>query len=546
MKRVIIVATLLAGVALAQDQRQMEVNVGGPGPGPRREAPAPKKMTSEQLKRGHEWMAAAEAQAKGLEGGTRAYALLQVAKSLGPDQKAHALELLEDALTASKSIEDDDMSTRTRLQQQILQAMVPLDPSRADELLTTLDPAGRESVLKALLAYYRNTKQNRHALEMIYRISAEKEFPYGAGAEMMREMLKSQQGELQQMFTTALESYRNHKHPGVSVGAGDFAALITEFYKQLSPDVVKDAIAEVLKQAEAPPDDGQQPMRVSVASAQGSVAMSSYYEYRLFQLEPTLRAVDPDEADRLLKKNREVAGMLEKYPQGADQLNGPRGGQGAGHGGGAMMMVGDGGGPGGMDNREMVQMQKIQQDAAAHPQDALANAGALTSLPLKAQALQGIARQTWKKDPSVARSALKQLVELVPQLEPQMQIMPMRAAASLYLEMGDTDDARKTIEKGLESAEKLYKQDTDADDPNKALEAYWPSTNAYAGLLQFAAQIDPNWALEQLKSVPDDEIRAVAHVAMASALLGQPPGDVTIMSQTKNNNSMMMMNQGPN
>jgi hypothetical protein len=288
-------------------------------------------------------------------------------------------------------------------------------------------------------------------------------------------------------------------------------------------------------------------MRVSVASANGSVAMSSAYEYRLFQLEPTLRAVDPDEADRLLKKNREVAGMLEKYPQGADQINSPRG-QERGQGGGAMMMVGDGGGGpggGGIDNREMVQMQKIQQDAATHPQDALANAGALTSRPLKAQALEGIARQTWKKDSSVARSALKQLVELVPQLEPQMQIMPMRAAASMYLEMGDPDEARKTIEKGLGSAATLYKQDTDADDPNKALEAYWPSTNAYAGLLQLAAQIEPNWALEQLKAAPDDEIRAVAHVAMASALLGQPAGEVVIMSETKGNNSMMQMDQGP-
>jgi hypothetical protein len=429
------------------------------------------------------------------------------------------------------------MRTRVSLQQRILQAMVPLDPGRADELLTTLDPSGRESVLKALLAYYRTSKQHRHAVEMIYRISAEKEFPYGAGAEMMREMSKSNQGELRQMFTTALESYRNHKHTGVTMGSGDFAAMINEFYKQLSPDVVKEAIAEVLKQAEAPPEEGQQPMRVSVASAQGAVAMGSVYEYRLFQLEPTLRAVDPDEADRLLKKNREVAGMLDKYPQGADQLNAPRGAP----GGGAMMMVGDGPPGGGMDNAQMVQLQKIQRDAAAHPQDALANVSLLTAPPLKAQALIGIARQTWKKDPSVARSALKQLAEVVPQLEPQEQIMPMRAAASIYLEMGDVDGARKTIEKGLESAAKLYKQDSDANDPNKALEAYWPSTNAYVGLLQLAAQIEPNWALEQLKETPDDEIRAVAHVAMAGALLGRPAGDVIIMTETKGNNSMMQM-----
>src|SRR5205814_2902227 len=125
-----------------------------------------------------------------------------------------------------------------------------------------------------------------------------REFPYGAGAEMMRELPAAKRGELQQMFTTALESYKNHKHPGVTMGPGDFAAMIGEFHAQLSPDVVKEAIAEVLRQAQVPDDDGKPraPEPVSVASAQGSVAMGSLYEYRLFQLLHKLCAVYPDEA----------------------------------------------------------------------------------------------------------------------------------------------------------------------------------------------------------------------------------------------------------
>jgi hypothetical protein len=546
MKKVAMVVVLLAAaVAGAQEQRTMEISAGMPGPA--RPAAPPKHMTPEQMKRGRAWMELAEAQAKGLEGGMRAYALLQVAKSLEPARKKHALELLEDALAASKAIEDDGMQTRSRLQQRILQAMVPLGPERADELLTQLDPAGRESVLRALLAYYRESKQNEHAIEMVYRISAEKEFPYGAGADIMRELPVAKQAELQQMFVMALGSYREHKHPGVTFGSGDFAAMITAFYKQLSPDVVKEAIFEVLKQTQAPAEDGkpQEPQQVSVASAQGSVAMGSMYEYRLFQLLPTLRAVDPDEAERLLKQNREVAGMLEKYPQGAGQLQGPQRGEGPPRGG--MMMFGAGGpgprgGPGmGMDRVEMERMQRIVADAEAHPQDALANAATLTSPEMKAQALQGIARATWKKNPSAAKSALKQLVETLPQLELQQQVLPARAAATLYLEMGEAGEARKTIEKGLESAAKLYKQDTDADDPNKALKAYWPSANAYAGLLRLAAEMAPDWAQEQLKEVPDDDLRALAQISMAAALLGQPPGPVTIVSEKKDGMNMMQM-----
>jgi len=543
MKQAVICVLLLAGMASAQEQRTMEISAGAPGPA---RAAAPKPMTPEQMKRGRAWMELAEGQSKGLEGGMRAYALLQVATSLDAAQKAHALELLEDALAASRAMEDDQMQTRSRLQQRILQAMVPLEPGRADELLTQLDPAGRESVLRALLSYYRESKQTEHAIEMVYRISAEKEFPYGAGADILRDLPAQEQAKQQQMFVTALASYREHKHPGMTFGSGDFAAMITGFYRQLAPDVVKEAIFEVLKQAQAPAEEGQgrEPQQISIASAQGSVAMGSMYEYRLFQLLPALRAVDPDEAERLLKQNREVAGMLEKYPQGAEQLQGPPGGRRGGAG--AMRFVGGGPGPRGgggpgMDRMEMERMQKIVADAATHPQDALANVAMLTSPEMKVGALEGIARANSKKNPSVARSALKQLLETMPQLDLQQQVLPARAAATLYLEMGEPGEARKTIEKGMESAAKLYKQDTDADDPNKALKAYWPSASAYVGLLRAAAEMAPEWAQEQLKEVPDDDIRAVAQIAMAAALLGRPPGQVTIVSQKKDGVNMMQM-----
>ncbi len=547
MKRVAMVVLLLLAVAGAQEQRTMEVSAGTPGPA---RAATPKQMTPEQMKRGRAWMELAEAQAKGLEGGMRAYALLQVAKSLAPAQKPHTLELLEDALGASKSIEDDGMGTRTRLQQQILQAMVPLEPGRADELLAQLDPAGRESVLRALLSYYRESKQTEHAMEMVYRISAEKEFPYGAGAELMRELPAEKQGELQQMFVMALGSYREHKHPGVTIGSGDFAAMISGFYKQLSPDLVKEAIFEVLKQAETPPEEGQrQPQQISIASAQGSVAMGSMYEYRLFQLLPALRAVDAAEAERLLKKNREVAGMLEKYPKGAEQLQEPRGGGGRPGRSGGMVMVGagPGGGMPGMDREQMELMQKIVADAGNDAWKAIALAETNLSSPgLKVQALLGIARASWKKTsaasgPLAAKSALKKMMEVLPQVELEQQILPPQTAAAMYLEMGEAGEARKTIEKALESAAKLYKQDTDADDPNKALKAYWPSAAAYVGLLRVAAGMAPDWALEQLKEAPDDDLRALAQIAMASALLGQPRGQVTIVSEKKDGMNMMQM-----
>jgi hypothetical protein len=60
-------------------------------------------------------------------------------------------------------------------------------------------------------------------------------------------------------------------------------------------------------------------------------------------------------------------------------------------------------------------------------------------------------------------------------------------------------------------------------------------------MLRTAAEMSPDWALEQLKEVPDDELRALAQIGMASALLGQPRGQITIASETKDRGNVMQM-----
>jgi len=46
-------------------------------------------------------------------------------------------------------------------------------------------------------------------------------------------------------------------------------------------------------------------------------------------------------------------------------------------------------------------------------------------------------------------------------------------------EIGDVDLAVKLFQSGMEQVEKLRSEDTDSDDPNLALKAWWPSVNAY-------------------------------------------------------------------
>ena len=536
---------VLAAATLCYGQQQMQVEVGR-APGPAREVEPTHKATPEQLERGRQMLQVAEAQAAGLEGGMRSYALLQVARAYQPTDKKKALALLEDALAATRAMDDDKLQTRFQLQKQILQEMVPLAPQRVDELLTQVEPQARASVLSSLLRYYEKQKELGHAVEVLYRIAQESEMPYGAALRVMQALPPERAADAQQLFAVSLESFQNHKRDGACMGDCDFVPLILRFWTRLPKDAVLDAIHAVLKDAR---DRGQKGS-ISMASDQGAVAFNSLYEFRLFQVLPVLRQLGESEAKKLLEEYQQVQTLLAKYPQGTDSLQPPNA---AGEGrdrspGASFMMSSDG--PGGSGSPgpgpqmpaplEMQQVSKIATEAEKHPRDALANCAAISNPALRSQALLMIARSTWKNDSSIAREALQKFMELNSKLEVAQQIMSLSTAANIYLNMGATDDAKSVIEKGLAAAETAYKKDNNADDPNKALKAYWPSAEVYRGMLRLAVRISPVWAANLAKEISDPEMKVVAQIAMAASLLDVPAGTTVIINSNKEGTSMSM------
>ena len=194
-----------------------------------------------------------------------------------------------------------------------------------------------------------------------------------------------------------------------------------------------------------------------------------------------------------------------------------------------------------MNPLEMQKAAKIAEDAEKHPQDALANAASLQSDPVRLGAYMSIAQATWKKQPSVARQALSKAADSIDKLEGDQQLMQYSHLARFYLRMGETDDAKKYIEKGMDAAGKIFKTDSNADDPNQAPKAYWPSVAGWKSLLSLGSEISPLWAATLLKEIPDDEARTLAQLGIATTLLQAEPSTTEIMTVTKNRNSMMIM-----
>ena len=551
--RVFAAMLLLCGVGGAQvvvDQ-QMQMSRAGQG-----DEPAKPKPTPEQLQRGRQMLETAEASANGMEGGMRAYALLQVAAGYASTDKKKALELLDNALAATKGMDDDQSQTRNRLQEQILQAIVPLKPGKADELLNQVDPSARGRVLTSLLSYYQKNNDWDRAIEVVYRIAPEQEVPYDAVTKIMAGLPEERAGDRQQLFSTALTSFKSHppaQRGRMSFGSGDFSSLILTSWKKLPRETVLDAIHAVLDQTKQQAKDssgGAQPMAISMASANGGVQFGSMYEFRLFQLLPVLKQLDPSEAEKLVKESQAVQGMLDKYPDGMNSVA-PQMAGGAQGGSPQMSMSfgSSGGGPpaGGRGPAAnlpsamlMQQVMKIVQDSAKHPEDALANAAVIPDKSSRVQAYMGIAQVNAKSNPSVTREALAKVTDGLGDLELMQQVSTVSSVAKMYLDLDDSATAKKLIEKGMGIAEKAYKQDTNADDPNKALKAYWPSAEAYRGMLRLAAKISAPWAMELLKDISDPEMKGMGQIALAQSWLDLPAGQRTIMSSNKDGNSMQM------
>ena len=536
VKRIVLTLLCLCLVALGQQRTEQRApalqhparpNTGHP------------KRPSELQQRAYDLLQTAESTAAGLQPGMRAFALLEIAHGYERSNEKKAVKLLDTALVATRAVEDDDLQTRQQLQREIMHQFVMLAPNKADEHLLQVDSAVREAALEELLSYYKKQNNLDRAMQVVYRLGAEQEIPYGAVTKLIEMLAPQQNAEVQQLFAVSLSSYREHKHQGFAHGDG-FPELIVKTWKRVPASLAEDAINEVLSQADPAnnSDPNAQKMSISIASKKGAVAFNSAYQWRLFQFIPVLRQLDPEEADELIKKSQEVQTLLDRYPQGTGSLEGKDGESRT-----SMFLSLDRNNmpPGAPSPLEMQRAEEIMADADKHPAEALANAEIISNMRLRTDVLGSIAHSTAKKDPQIARSALKKTMDATAQMDdPNLEVMTLRGAADVYLQMGDEENAKKVVQLGLAAAEKLFQEDGGGDDPNGALKAYWPSVQAYRSLLQLAARISPGWAISVLNELPDDDVKVVVETALAAAWLGLPPGQVLIMSSTKNGKNMIM------
>jgi tetratricopeptide (TPR) repeat protein len=424
--------------------------------------------------------------------------------------------------------------------------------------MTEVEPEMQQAILAQLLQYYSDRKEDDKAVAAIEQISRTQEMPYQQAAVVMGRMGPEQSAELRSLFTEAMNSYELHDDAG-QMKTDSFSELIMRFHTKLPSDLVRQAadlvLAHAKKADEKASENGGEKPSIGIGSSKGAVQFTSLYDFALFQLEPAIREADPQYADALLKEHREAQLFLTKYPGG---LAGLRGNDGDANSTGMMMSMSDGakpqgsggggggrggpagpGGPGAPSPLDMQRQQKIQEDAEAHPQDALASVPTLSTPGMQVQAYLGIASAVSKKNSSVARSALNKAMDLTSKLDPEEQVRTAIDAASVYRKMDDAEAAKNALEKAIDLGDQVLKADTNADDPNQAPRWYWPSTASWRSTMQVATKLDSRWAMSLLKGITDENIRALNQLAIASELLHIAPRMSETMTIHKDGARMM-------
>jgi hypothetical protein len=548
MRASLIVSLLLTAalIAAAQEPPPVAVSKGASSIAAKSKAtavqPAKPKLTDEQ-KRGLSLLETAEASAGELEAPSRIVAYTQIARIYQKTNPKKAIDLLQHAYESLQNLQFDSPNSalntllKTQLQKEVLNQYASAAPERVDALLDHAEPAMRQEMLRVLLPYYEKNKNLDRPVSVLMQLAVEAEMPYDIANDVMDKLAPSRSDQIRQLFLASLSSYQNHQHLGVSPDI-DFANLISKAYGKVPDESVETAIDELLSQARKA-DEKNANVSISMGFNKGALQFKSIYDTQLFAVLPTLQQVDPAKAKRLLQERQDVNTFASKYPQGMNSLD--KSGRPTSFG------VNTGNGGAGMQSSilmEQQQMNAVMKEAANHPNDALANAAALK--PQWAIAVYlNIAHANVKKDTTVATTALAKAQDLLTQTSVSGQADTLTDIIRTYEALGDKQKAQNAIERGTKTLMAMYRQESDADDPNLAPEACWVSTEAWGKLIGLEYELNPAQSADLLQEVPDDEVRVFAQIALAKRMMGNTSPMFYYTVTARKDGMMMFRIPGP-
>jgi hypothetical protein len=483
--------------------------------------------------------------ARGLDPGMRSYTLTVASQGLQKCAPQKVRATLIDAFMASVALSDAD-AAKTILQSAELRELLRLDESAVEQLMPQADPEARAEIQGAMVERATNRRDFDRALSLLNQIPSDQDYPYAAATQLILRLPAGHEAEKRAIFVNAMA----HDHERSSLGgqgdcsavncaAGDLSGMVVRFWRHFPPELVLDAIDQILDHSKT--DDTQ----ITIKASSGPINFDNVYQYRLFELLPVLRELDPSKAEQL-SNDPQVQAQLNKYPNGLQSLDPTvrdtplRKGEESEM---QRVLMTSPGAAGKIredwHSGEIYQRQanEILKHAGDDPRRAIATAA---TLPVQAgqtvprsETLLRIAQVAWKKNPSASKEALEQMADSLKKVDPAIyRRVGLRIGAGLRVQycwsngvelannMKDADLVSSLLQEGMEQAERWKSVDGEDNDPNRALKAWWPSVALFSAILRSAAHISPQTALELIHKLQDPDLVTLFQIRLANDRLG--------------------------
>ncbi len=317
------------------------------------------------------------------------------------------------------------------------------------------------------------------------------------------------------VFSQALSAYT--VQPGSS-----FARLLTRYYRDLPIGMPQTALSRILNVVlSTKVDDRYEPM--TIASANGTVTFTNRVEADLFEVMPLVREIEPKRYEELLAQHTEVRSALGIFPGGGPSIASDRG---------VWIYTVSGG-----DRRSAEALNERQKlsalienramaalEAAAKDADkGLDLVASIPSPPKQAEVLGRIAEMVGDRDSATAKRVLSKCVSLLDDVKyPDDRVAAWDIVAGAAAAVKDDALVQQAVEKLLADAAILYKEDANADRPNRAWRESWPSTQAFRRAVIRATKLSGVDAEALLVKVTDPDQNVLARLTMAQVLLERP------------------------
>ncbi len=457
-----------------------------------------------------------EEQARGLKDpATQSFFLWQIGAAYAPSDQKRAVSLLRDAFAATLSpTNEESRSERGKLQGRILETLLTLDPSQATELAGQADATARHHLLVTQIE-----KENEvggdisRAMQFIQGASRYPDFPYDAVVHLMLAYPDKRQA----VFESAQASFLLEKSPGNSWNSEDLATLIVRFWSTLPRNEVLSAMDQILEKAK----DDTRVYCIGAGLPLGSartLIFDNAYQYRLFELLPILEKLDSQKGRNLRKQEAAVSSSLSKYPRGLEsftandvRLDGPLLD--------SFYVTSDR-----QNVTEYMKEQKLFSEAL-HQFSKRQSFASFKSLPdpsMRSEALLWIAESTvgWR-GPHPSIDAIHELINLLPDLPPLNAGHSAVAAAEIAEAWEDKTATENALNAGAVAAGELLRQEIKERNSKGNLPEFWPATLLYIKLVSSGSHFSGPWIEKMLGEIPNVDIRSLATIAYARALLGQ-------------------------